>query len=302
MKTPVKIIVFVCACAFLAAGIYGATQISQKFHWKKIATDGSYFRKFADTRDLIFPSGYDVSVIVPPKTNYSSPIVRAEMRNLDRIACGNSRYLNKTVNWLTAYEEWLRLVSNTMFDENITDFLSSAPMYKADVTFEHGQIHATRVIFFYENDNDAINQAEAMKTIRTDLEEKSKLDGVFPISIMFIYAEQFAAILNDTIRNLAICAGTILLITLPYLTHPGITVMVCLSFVSLLFELLGLMSAWNVSLDAIAMIIIITAIGFSVDYTCHIAHAYTISQKDTPEERVVEALGTMGNSVLNGGA
>ena len=140
-----------------------------------------------------------------------------------------------------------------------------------------------------------------MKAIREDLRGKLKLDSISPISVLFIYAEHFAAVVNNTIKILVISACATLVITLPYLMHPGITALVFLSFTSLLFELLGLMTALDTYLDVTAMIIIVMAIGFSVDYICHIAHAFVVSKKATPEERVINAVVTMGASVLNGG-
>eukprot|EP00111_Clytia_hemisphaerica_P010341 TCONS_00030235-protein len=315
MKTPTKIFVFLAACGLLAAGIYGATKITQKFEWKKLSRDGSYFRNYADARDTKFPAGYDVSVILPEDGttfDYSTEDDQLAIVALDTIAEENSKFESMTLNWMKSYRDWasnmnISLTQGSNFYNNLTDFLSVVPMFEADIKYTKGvdgranKITASRVVFFYENNNDAINQAEAMKTIRSDLDLKSNITGIYPISIMFIYAEQFAAVLDDTIRNLAIAGGTILVITIPYLIHPGITGLVFLGFSSLLFELLGMMAAWDVSLDVIAMIIIIMAIGFSVDYTCHIAHAYMISQAETPEKRVVDALSTMGVSVLNGG-
>jgi len=312
MKTPMKIFVFLAACGLLAAGIYGATKTTQKFEWKKLSRDGSYFRNYAEARDSKFPAGYDVSIILPGSSSldYHLASTQKKISDLDEIAKNNSRFEEQTLNWMKAYQGWaqqmgLVITTKQVFYDNLMNFLNNVPMFKADVKYNNNsnsitEITSSRVVFFYENNNDAINQAEAMKTIRDDLKE-SGINEIYPISIMFIYAEQFAAVLDDTIRNLAIAGGTILVITIPYLIHPGITGLVFLGFVSLLFELLGMMAAWDVSLDVIAMIIIIMAIGFSVDYTCHIAHAYMISQAETPEKRVIDALSTMGVSVLNGG-
>ena len=292
------------ALALLGIGIYGTMKITQKFEWKKLAPDGSYFRKFADARDNEFPAGYDVSVILPTNINFSSTAIQDKIIALDQIAKNNTRYEELTLNWMTAYRQWEKLTTNlsSNFYANLKQFVRQSPVFFPDVTINNDSsaITAARVIYFYQNNSDATNQAEAMKTIRKDLKTKSSLD-VYAVSIMFIYAEQFAAVVDDTIRNLAICAGAIALITLPYLMHPGIVIIIVLSFASLLFELLGLMAAWDVSLDVIAMIIIIMAIGFSVDYTCHIAHSYMISVKDTAEERIIDALETMGTSVMNGG-
>ena len=316
MTTPGKIIVFLAACGLLAAGIYGTTKTTQKFEWKKLSRDGSYFRSYTDARDTKFPAGYDVSVILPADEgssgfDYTIDANQLKVVALNEIAAKNTRFESETVNWLEQYRVWAAQVGKSTtgagFYANLIDFLNAVPMFKTDVKYtpESGtptKITACRVVFFYENNNDALNQAEAMKTIRVDLmEENIGIPNVYPISIMFIYAEQFAAVLDDTVRNLAIAGGTILVITIPYLIHPGITGLVFLGFASLLFELLGMMAAWDVSLDVIAMIIIIMAIGFSVDYTCHIAHAYMISQAETPEKRVIDALSTMGTSVLNGG-
>jgi len=288
MKTPMKIFVFLAACGLLAAGIYGATKTTQKFEWKKLSRDGSYFRNYAEARDSKFPAGYDVSIILPGSSSldYHLASTQKKISDLDEIAKNNSRFEEQTLNWMKAYQGWaqqmgLVITTKQVFYDNLMNFLNNVPMFKADVKYNNNsnsitEITSSRVVFFYENNNDAINQAEAMKTIRDDLKE-SGINEIYPISIMFIYAEQFAAVLDDTIRNLAIAGGTILVITIPYLIHPGITGLVFLGFVSLLFELLGMMAAWDVSLDVIAMIIIIMAIGFSVDYTCHIAHAYMIT-------------------------
>ena len=43
------------------------------------------------------------------------------------------------------------------------------------------------------------------------------------------------------------------------------------------------------------------AIGFAVDYSAHIAHAYVMSNKLSANDRVVDALNTLGASVLMGG-
>ena len=61
------------------------------------------------------------------------------------------------------------------------------------------------------------------------------------------------------------------------------------------------MVIWGVSLNSVSMINLVMAIGFAVDYSAHIAHAYVMSDKDTANERVVEALTTLGASVLMGG-
>ena len=80
-----------------------------------------------------------------------------------------------------------------------------------------------------------------------------------------------------------------------------VTLLVVLNFAALICELFGLMVLWNVSLNSVSMINLVMAIGFAVDYSAHIAHAYVMSDKETANERVVHALGTLGASVVMGG-
>ena len=100
MTTPGKIIVFLAACGLLAAGIYGTTKTTQKFEWKKLSRDGSYFRSYTDARDTKFPAGYDVSVILPADEgssgfDYTINANQLEVVALNEIAVKNTRFSNK---------------------------------------------------------------------------------------------------------------------------------------------------------------------------------------------------------------
>ena len=63
----------------------------------------------------------------------------------------------------------------------------------------------------------------------------------------------------------------------------------------------GLMHVWGVSLNSISMINLVMAIGFAVDYSAHLAHSFVFSNEKNPEKKVVNALKTVGASVLLGG-
>lgn len=161
-------------------------------------------------------------------------------------------------------------------------------------------IKASRLQVFTKDNPHSIYRKDAMLSLRKDLQTNSRLP-VYGIGYHYIFVEQFVIILPDTIRNLAICACAILFITLPYLVNPKVTFFVFFGFVCLMFELFGVMLLWGVSLNAISMIVIVMGIGFSVDYSAHIAHAFVVSNEKTSEKRVMYAMKTMGASVTMGG-
>ena len=161
-------------------------------------------------------------------------------------------------------------------------------------------IAASRVTVFMKSSTSSIFQRDAMLSIREDIETKSSLPA-YAVAKAFKYFEQYAITLKETIRNLTIAAATILLITWPFLADVRATLLVFLGFAALAVELFALMYIWKVTLNVVSMINLVMAIGFSVDYSAHLGHAFVTSQEETPEERVVFALETIGASVLMGG-
>ena len=304
MKKPIKYFVLFASIALLVVGALGAVRINQSFDMLHLGLEGSPFVNFYSYLDKAYPRGFSISVIIDEPIDYTDPDVQLSYSKLSEIPKENDYMKDSTLNWMQHFLTWSAAGNYTssgpQFYTSIQHFLHRYKQYYADIRFKDGKIKSSRMIMFSENNGNSIFRKDMMLTLRQDLKSKSNLP-VYPITLMFIYIEQFAIILKDTIRNLSICAGAILLITLPYLVHPLITFFVFFGFVSLIFELLGLMYIWNVSLNSISMIIIVMAIGFAVDYSAHVAHAFMISKAETPEKRVVDALKTMGTSVLMGG-
>lgn len=308
MKRPIKYIVLLASILLVAGGVIGSLRIDQSFDMLVLGLDGSDYVKFYTYRNKVYPAGFFISVIIDDPIDYSDPDIQKSYSDLDKIPIENKYMKDFTINWMTAYLEWsskrnISCPGFTFYMQCLPMFLRENRQYVSDFAFKKDtlQLTATRMIMFNKDIDHSIFRKDTLLALRKDLKEKSKLPA-YAANLMFIYIEQFVIILRDTIRNLAICSGAILLITLPYLMHPVITFFVFIGFVSLIFELFAMMYLWNVSLNSISMIVIVMAIGFAVDYSAHVAHAFMISKEHTPEKRAIDALRTMGTSVLMGGA
>ena len=156
------------------------------------------------------------------------------------------------------------------------------------------------MIVFMKSSSSSIYRKDAMLSIREDLSSKSKLP-VYVASASFTFLEQYAAIVSETVRNLSIASLIILLVTAPFLVNLSVSLLVFFGFVSLIFELFGMMWLWGVSLNSISMINLVMAIGFAVDYSAHVAHAFVVAPGGSAEKRVIAALTHVGASVLLGG-
>ena len=311
MKTPIRIVVVVVGICSTAVAIYGTTFLDQSFDSSTLGKDNSYQKNFYDVKGKHYSQGFDVNIVVLGFRDYSNQIVQSQYEQLSKTAMANKNYLNKSSNWLINYKSWAmennHSLSGSNFSAHLGKFLQDPRyvMHRSHLKFANSSdstsnIIASRIIVRTIDNPNSIFKKEAMLSLRSDIDKLCCL-GAFPTVLTFIYYEQFVVILRDTIRNLAVSGAAVLIVTLPYLIHPGVAFLVLIGFVSLVFELLAIMYLWNVSLNSISMIVIVMAIGFSVDYSAHVAHAFIVSPAESPEDRVIEALKTMGASVAMGG-
>ena len=62
--------------------------------------------------------------------------------------------------------------------------------------------------------------------------------------------------------------------------------MVATSFLAINCSVIGFLSHWNVDVDIISMVTVLMSVGFSVDYTVHMAFTYSRqSASDFPSTR-----------------
>ena len=305
-----KVAVIILSLGLLGAGIYGVTKVDESFDRRILAKDDSYLKEFLSAQEKYFELSIPVSIVVSGEVDYGEVSVQEELRKLSGIVTSNHHYKNTTLSWIDAFSSYAtRLNKNIQGANFVSELLSflNIPQYaffKQDVKFSDDKkaVEASRMIGFMRNSASSTFQKNAMLTLRDDLKsDKLKNLDAFPIARSFIFFEQYAITTQETIRNLLIAALAVLVVTSPFLVDCTVTLLVVLNFAALICELFGLMVLWNVSLNSVSMINLVMAIGFAVDYSAHIAHAYVMSDKETANERVVHALGTLGASVVMGG-
>lgn len=302
---PVKAIVLLFSLALISVSVFVSLKTDQSFDAYTVGLEDSRFTQLSRYRDASFPNSFEISVIVDEPLDYSNGIVQRQYSELGWIAEQNSYVKNQSINWLNLYIMWAegknRKIKGKEFYTNLKVFLDEHKQFKTDVVFgPDGNITSSRMIMFGGDSIDSLYRRDEMMSLRYDLKDKTDIPA-YAISQTYIFTEQFVIVLRDTIRNLAISSAVILFITIPYLIHPVIGFLVFFSFGSLIFELLAVMYLWGVTLNSLSMIIIVMAIGFSVDYSAHIAHAFMVSKQKTANERVIDALETIGTSVMMGG-
>ena len=308
MFSATKVFVIVFSLALLAAGIYGATKVDESFDRRILAKDGSYLKKFLSAQERYFKLSIPVSIVESSTINYAERSTQDEIKRLSTMVSSNEHYEKSVLSWMDQFTRYANesntIITPSNFMAELKKFLS-IPQYgfhRQDLKFSLNDttLEASRIIGFMKSSTDSIFQKNAMLSLREDLAKQHKL-SVYPIARPFIFFEQYAITSRETIRNLLIAALAVLVVTSPFLVDCSVTILVVLNFVALVLELFGLMVLWDVSLNSVSMINLVMAIGFAVDYSAHIAHAYVMSDKESANDRVVDALSTLGASVFMGG-
>lgn len=116
----------------------------------------------------------------------------------------------------------------------------------------------------------------------------------------FIFFDQFELVRPTSIQCMVFGAIIMMIISFIFIPNVLCSIWITFSIISIEVGVVGYMSLWDVNLDSISMINLIMCIGFSIDFTAHICYVYMSSKCKYPEDRVKEALYSLGLPIVQG--
>ncbi|KAF4619859.1 hypothetical protein D9613_005559 [Agrocybe pediades] len=160
-----------------------------------------------------------------------------------------------------------------------------------------------------KNQEDFINAFAAAHRIADEISEDIGAK-VFPYSIFYVFFDQYAHIVAITQEILGLGLGSVLIVTALLLgswrTGTIVTGVVALTVVTVM----GVMSIWGISLNAISLVNLVISLGIAVEFCAHVARAFMSVGTNFPanhpsdqkerDERMWTALVDVGPSVLSG--
>ncbi|XP_068094358.1 patched domain-containing protein 3-like [Hyperolius riggenbachi] len=302
-----KILVLILYGGYLGGSIYGCLQVQEGIDLRNMATDSSYVRSFYDDEDL-YLSEYGPMVMVG--VTEEIPYWDSEVRDkFDRCleSFQSSSYVSKEISdsWLKVYLRLAELLKLDISDKNyfmgnLSILFTLFPDYKQDVNIRSGVITASRFFIQTVNVTTGVDEKNLLNEVRN--RAKSCEIPVLVYHVIFIYFDQYTVIIPNTVQNIAAAAAVMFLISLLLIPNPLCSLWVTFTVASIIVGVTGFMAYWKVNLDAISMIILIICIGFSVDFSAHISYAFVSNKKLTVNEKVTDALHSLGYPILQGGA
>ncbi|XP_044150626.1 patched domain-containing protein 3-like isoform X2 [Bufo gargarizans] len=300
-----KVLVGFLYAGYLASSIYGCFQVQEGIDLRNLATDSSYVRSFYDNDDLYFSEyGPRVMVVVTEEVSYWDSDVQSKIdRCLESFL--NNSYVSESFSesWLNAYRGMANQMNLNISDKsNFIDHLSilfrGFPDFKQDVDIQSGAIRASCFFIQTVNVTSAVDERDMLNQVRDTA--KSCEIPLLVYHPAFIYFDQYAVIIENTIQNVAVAAGAMLVISLLLIPNPLCSLWVTFTIASIIVGVTGFMAYWDVNLDSISMINLVICIGFSVDFSAHITYAYVSNLKTKVNERVIDALHSLGYPIVQG--
>ncbi|KAF4788480.1 Patched domain-containing protein 3 [Turdus rufiventris] len=301
----IKLLMVLLYGAYLGGSIYGCTQIREGIDLRNLANDDSYVIPYYDDDEKYFSTyGPRVMVVITESVDYWNESVRFDIescvQNLENIS-----YVDRKLSesWLRVYTELAKgglvnINNKTDFLNKLTIMFKILPSFEWDINKTQDEIEASR--FFIQTVN--VTSAVDEKNLLNQLREAAKQCSI-PLQVYhpaFIYYDQYLVIVQNTVQNVVIAAGAMLVVSLLLIPNPLCCLWVTFAIASVIVGVAGFMTFWSVNLDSISMINLVICIGFSVDFSAHISYAFVTSGESSANKRAIEALSLLGYPVLQG--
>ncbi|XP_059404418.1 patched domain-containing protein 3-like isoform X1 [Carassius carassius] len=307
----VKTLVCLIYAGYLAVSIYGCFQIQEGLDLKHLAVDGSYVGDYYDKEDEFFSDfGPNVMLVIKDEHfQYWNPTARKSLdlclENFQNLTLADSDL--PPISWLHVYVQdgmnsGFDVDNETQFKSHLTAFLNYSGFIQ-DVNFTNNQIQASRMFVQSVNIRTAIDEKNMLNAFRETSVECGKLQP--PVNLIvyhpaFIYFDQYAVIISNTIQNIVVATCAMLVISLLLIPNPLCSLWVTFSIASVIVGVAGFMALWDVSLDSVSMINLVICIGFSVDFSAHISYAFVSSEKPSANEKATDAISKLGYPIVQG--
>uniref|UniRef100_A0A7G3ABJ9 Putative cholesterol transport protein n=1 Tax=Lutzomyia longipalpis TaxID=7200 RepID=A0A7G3ABJ9_LUTLO len=147
----------------------------------------------------------------------------------------------------------------------------------------------------------ALKQARIISDdIQKQFDEKELGITIFPYSVFYVFYEQYLTIWEDSLFSLGmsmLCIFGITFLVTGFDIVSALTVF--LVVLMILINMLGLMWAWSITLNAVSLVNLVVSVGIGVEFVSHIVRSYTRAIGDHMD-RSRAALVNTGSSVLSG--
>ena len=308
LQGPTKTLVIVGFIVYFGIAIWGGSQIKTGLKLESVVPESSYVANYYEMKQNYFSNqGATVMFVIDKPVDYHEPKVQVAIRKVFEKA-KKTEYTDERVeiSWLDHYLKYRS--NNSMSLDSKADFipvlvnyfLPRYPQYIHDIVISEDKtrITASRYYVTSKRFKDSTHEGNMMIAMR-------QIAGNCTVAMLayspdFIYYEHYVSILKNTLLAVGVAIIGMLFVALMFIPHPISVTCVTITMVTIVLGMFGFMHFWGLALSAITTVQIILSVGFCVDFTVHISHAFMTATGKNRNERVMSALEKVGVPILNG--
>ncbi|KAL8431550.1 hypothetical protein Efla_000596 [Eimeria flavescens] len=310
----VRRLIFGAFAALVAAAMYGVTRMKTGIQAREITPTDSHLIPFFEDRAKYFSSlGEEVTVFFPKKEDWAKREVQQRLLDIHKsmVESGHALALyNGMVMFLQAKKDSLPDGNTAEFHSALHKWLQSDPVgrqFRTSFLWDTQpsgapgpRLVAWKFTFWLPHSLDADSLLDWFKQTQRLLKNS---DGLFeghaftPLALLW---ESDPFTVKSTVNSLL--SALLAIICMTVLLIPDLLSVLIVAFTVMLIDLclFGFMTLWGLRLNLITMVNLLLAIGYSVDSTLFLLHAFTHGCGATREARMTEGMLMMGCPVANG--
>ncbi|XP_069116335.1 patched domain-containing protein 3-like [Argopecten irradians] len=299
---PGKTAIVVIFIAYLAATVYGITNFKRGLLLSNLVKEDSYFYTYSKLLEGHFTQEFTIGFTITSTQVYSDATTQSRIADLLSIAKADTDINpNVAFDWLTDYKSSGSYsdTSETSFIAGLKTFLTTRTDHANDVVFNSAETSIVGARFYVLTNNlpESEQQGNIMLRMR-EVAYNSPLPAVC-FSWPFVFFDEYASVFQITLTTVGVAIAAMFVVTIVFMPHPLLVTCVTVTMVMISAGMFGFMYYWDLTLSVITMIDIVMSIGFSVDFSAHICHAYITVDGTTRKERVHNALERAGGPIIN---
>jgi predicted RND superfamily exporter protein len=297
-----KVVVSIVFLGYLAAAIYGSLHLEQGLQLYNLAAKESYFYTFSVWDNDYYTTEPVVMLCFTTEQTYSLNETQNTVRwLLNDIKKDEAVDKNFEINWLDEYKKatFFDDSSEINFIQGLKRFLSINMQFKNDIVFDDTNVKIISSRFYVKSTNikTSTEQGNFMLRMR-DIAKESPVPCII-YTAAFVFFEQYVQILWSTLQTIGIAVAVMLVVTFIFMPDIRVVLIVCVTLVCILVGLFGFMYFWDLTLSSITMIHLVMSVGFSVDFSVHVCHAFISVEGDERKEVLIKALDRSGGPIVN---
>ncbi|XP_064096527.1 patched domain-containing protein 3-like [Macrobrachium nipponense] len=317
LSMQVRIFILIFTGALMAISILTTLNLHQEFNPMWFIPQESYLYKSFEAMKLHFPENGEKGYIYFSNVTLPDDLVHLNKLVDDLKSSGVVTDVNAWFSALDSYLSHIPEIDKTTIDysllqDKLSIFLqsSSGASYRNDFAV-NGQLECLspappvssfRISITHKPAPSPKEQSVVLGTV------KSLVAGVPIQGYRAAWAQAYSIWETNVVvgaelcRNIFLAGAVVGIVTLILLASLWASILVLVCVASTVIGVCGTMWLWGLTIDTVSCIALVLAIGMSVDYAAHIAHAF-LSVKGTNDrkERARIALEGVGSAVLQGG-